>query len=272
MLSRFYFDTLRELIYENTGIVFDERKRYFVENRVKEHMEELGIASLKDYIYRLKTDKHVLKDFISKITVNETYFYREYYHLKALAKLVQTENFGFPVRVLSLPCSTGEEPYSIAIVLSEVMDNPLKFEIVGVDIDRNAILRAKEGIYGRRSVSKLPREYLEKYFLPLGEDRWKVKDILRRRVHFYEGNILDRIFMKGLGRFHYVFCKNLLIYFDDRARIQAINNLYDVTADGGYLFLGHAESVSRSSALFEPVKVNGTIVYRKAVEEDENGW
>jgi len=78
--------------------------------------------------------------------------------------------------------------------------------------------------------------------------------------------------MKGLGRFHYVFCKNLLIYFDDRARIQAINNLYDVTADGGYLFLGHAESVSRSSALFEPVKVNGTIVYRKAVEEDENGW
>jgi len=117
MLSRFYFDTLRELIYENTGIVFDERKRYFVENRVKEHMEELGIASLKDYIYRLKTDKHVLKDFISKITVNETYFYREYYHLKALAKLVQTENFGFPVRVLSLPCSTGEEPYSIAIVL-----------------------------------------------------------------------------------------------------------------------------------------------------------
>ncbi len=272
MLTRLYFDTLRQLIYENTGIVFDDRKKYFVENRVKEHMDELGITSLKDYIYRLKTDRNTLKEFISKITVNETYFYREYYHLKALAKLVQTESFGFPVRVLSLPCSTGEEPYSIAIVLNEVLSNPLKFEITGVDIDRNALLKAKEGVYGRRSVSKLPSEYLRKYFVQVEEGRWKVKETLKRRVRFLEGNILDRLFMKGLGKFHYVFCKNLLIYFDERARVQAINNLYDITVDGGYLFLGHAESVSRSSALFEPVKVEGTIVYRKTVEEDEDEW
>ncbi len=272
MLSPLYFDTLRDLIYENTGIVFDERKKYFVENRVREHMEELNVTSLKDYIYRLRTDKNVLRDFISKITVNETYFYREYYHLRVLAKLVQTENFGFPVKVLSLPCSTGEEPYSIAIVLSEVLENPLKFEITGVDIDRNALLKAKEGVYGRRSVSKLPAEYLRKYFEELEGSRWRVKDTLRRRVRFYEGNILDRLFMKGLGKFHYVFCKNLLIYFDERARIQAINNIYDVTVDGGYLFLGHAESVSHSSALFEPVKIEGTIVYRKAGEEEEDEW
>lgn len=271
MLTDFYFDTLRKVIYDNTGIVFDDRKRYFVENRVKEHMEELGINSLKEYIYRLKVDKNVLKDFISKITVNETYFYREYYHLRALAHLVQKEKFGYPVKVLSIPCSTGEEPYSIAIVLMEVLENPFKFEITGVDIDRNALRRAREGVYGRRSVSKLPKEYLKKYFDQIGEDSWKIKDILRRRVRFYEGNILDRLFMKGLGMFHYVFCKNLLIYFDDKARVQAVNNLYDITVDGGYLFLGHAESLSRSSSLFEPVKVEGTIVYRK-VREEEDEW
>ena len=272
MFTKLYYDILTDLIYKNTGIVFDEKKKYFVENRVREHMEELGISSLKEYIYRLKVDKNVLKDFISKITVNETYFYREYYHLKALARLVQTENFGYPVKVLSIPCSTGEEPYSIAIVLNEVLENPLKFEVVGVDIDRNALERAKEGIYGKRSVSKLPSEYLEKYFDETPDGRWRVKEILRRRVRFYEGNILDRLFMKGLGTFHYVFCKNLLIYFDDRARMQAINNLYDIMADGGYLFLGHAESVSRSSSLFEPVKIEGTILYRKAVEEEEDEW
>ncbi|MDQ7037872.1 MAG: protein-glutamate O-methyltransferase CheR [Aquificota bacterium] len=272
MLTDLYFNTLRDLIYENTGIVFDDRKRYFVENRVREHMEELGISSLKEYIYRLKRDKNVLKDFISKITVNETYFYREYYHLKALAYLVQTESFGFPVRVLSLPCSTGEEPYSIAIVLMEVLENPVKFEITGVDIDRNALRKAKEGVYSRRSVSKLPGRYLEKYFDRIGEEMWRIKDSVKRRVRFYEGNILDRLFMKGLGRFHYVFCKNLLIYFDDRARVQAVNNLYDVMVDGGYLFLGHAESISRTSSLFEPVKVEGTIVYRKVREEEEDEW
>ena len=272
MLTKLYYDILKDLIYKNTGIVFDEKKKYFIENRVKEHMEELGIWSLKDYIFRLKTDKNILKEFISKITVNETYFYREYYHLKALARLVQTENFGFPIKVLSIPCSTGEEPYSIAIVMNEVIGNPLKFEVHAVDIDINALEKAKRGVYGRRSVSKLPSEYLEKYFEPAGKDLWAIKDIVKRRVRFHEGNILNRLFLKGLGEFHFVFCKNLLIYFDDKARLQAINNLYDIMVDGGYLFLGHAESVSRSSSLFEPVKIEGTIVYRKATEEEDDEW
>ena len=272
MLTKLYFDILRDIIYKNTGITFDDKKKYFVENRVKEHMEELGITSLKDYIYRLKTDKNVLKEFISKITVNETYFYREYYHLRALAKLVQTENHSFPVKILSIPCSTGEEPYSIAIVLNEVLEDLRKFEVVGVDIDTNAIKKAKEGVYGSRSVSKLPSKYLEKYFDEIGPGRWRIKDFLKRRVRFYEGNILDRLFMKSLGKFQYVFCKNLLIYFDDKARTQAINNLYDVITDGGYLFLGHAESVSRASSLFEPVKIEDTIVYRKVTEEEEDEW
>ncbi len=271
MLTQLYYDTLKRIIYENTGIVFDERKKYFVENRVSEHMEELGITSLKEYLFKLKMDKNVLKDFISKITVNETYFYREYYHLKVLARLVQTESLGYPVRVLSIPCSTGEEPYSIAIVLNEVLGSPTKFEITGVDIDKNALAKAKEGTYGRRSVSRLPSQYLEKYFYKVDEGRWKIKEIIKKRVRFYEGNILNRLFLKGLGKFHYVFCKNLLIYFDDRARSQAINNLYDVMTDGGYLFLGHAESLSRSSSLFEPVRIENSIVYRK-VSEDEDEW
>lgn len=268
MLTDFYFNIIKQLIYEETGIVFDGRKKYFVENRIKEHMEELGMNSVKDYLYRLKTDKSVIKEFISKITVNETYFYREYYHLIALSKIVQTEFKSKKPRVLSIPCSSGEEPYTIAIVLAEVLGISCNFEVTGVDIDKNALQKAKNAVYGKRSVSKLPSEYLQKYFDKTPEG-WAVKPFLRKKVRFMEGNILDRLFLKRLGTFQIVFCKNLLIYFDENSRAKAVNNLYDIIEYGGYLFLGHAESLSRASSLFEPVKIEGSIVYRKPLEEED---
>ena len=270
MLTDFYFNIVASLIYEKTGIVFDGKKRYFVENRIKEHMEEIGTTSIKDYIYRLKTDKEVLKEFISKITVNETYFYREYYHLKALSKIIQDEFRSVHLRILSIPCSSGEEPYTIAIILSEVLGIHSRFEVIGVDIDKNALEKAVKAVYGRRSVSKLPSEYLDKYF-DKRNDGWVIKPFLKRKVKFYEGNILDKQFLNRLGTFQIVFCKNLLIYFDENSRARAVNNLYDLIQDGGYLFLGHAESLSRASSLFEPVKVEGSIVYKKPAE-DEDEW
>jgi len=268
MLSDYYFNLFRELVYENSGITIPENKKYFLETRIKEHLKELGISSLKNYLLLLKKEKNIFRDFISKITVNETYFYREFFHLQALAYLVQTENLGNLVKVLSIPTSTGEEPYSIAIVLNEVLENK-PFYITGVDIDKNAIEKAKRGIYGLRSVSKLPKEYLNKYFEIIDERTFKLKDIIKRKVKFHEGNILDLKFLKSLGKFQYVFCKNLLIYFDKPARIKAINNLYEIMVDGGYLFLGHAESLSGITSLFEPVKVKGYTVYRKVVEEED---
>ncbi len=267
MLTKYYFDQFRELIYENSGITIPDSKKYFLESRIKEHLLELGISSLKDYFLLLKRDKNVFREFISKITVNETYFYREFFHLQALAYLAQTENFGNSVKVLSSPTSTGEEPYSIAIVLNEVLDKP--FFITGIDIDKNAIEKAIRGVYGKRSVAKLPEEYLLKYFDIIDNDTFKLKSSIKRKVKFYEGNILDGNFLKSLGKFHYIFCKNLLIYFDKPARIKAINNLYDILVDGGYLFLGHAESLSGITSIFEPVKVKGHTVYRKTLEEDD---
>ncbi len=268
MLTDFYFNVIRNLIYEETGIVFDERKKYFVENRIKEHMDEIGINSFKEYLYRLKTDKSVMKELVSKVTVNETYFYREYYHLIALSRIVQTEFKTRKLRVLSIPCSSGEEPFTIAIVLAEVLGINSNFEVIGVDIDKNALKKANRAVYGRRSVSKLPGEYLQKYF-DKTQEGWSVKPIIRKKVEFLEGNILDKFFLKRLGTFQIVFCKNLLIYFDENSRTKAINNLYDIIEDGGYLFLGHAESLSRTSSLFEPVKVEGSIVYRKPLEEED---
>ena len=180
---------------------------------------------------------------------------------------MQTEDLGVPIKVLSIPTSTGEEPYSIAIVLNEVLEKP--FFITGVDIDKNALEKAKKAIYGKRSVAKLPEEYLYKYFEIIDENTFKLKHEIKKKVKFLEGNILDSNFIKKLGKFQYVFCKNLLIYFDKPARIKAVNNLYDIMVEGGYLFLGHAESLSGISSLFEPVKIKGHTVYRKVVEEDD---
>jgi chemotaxis protein methyltransferase CheR len=205
VLTKLYFDILRDIIYKNTGIVFDEKKKYFIENRVKEHMEELGIYSLKDYIYKLKVDKNVLKDFISKITVNETYFYREYYHLKALAKLVQTENFGFPVKVLSIPCSTGEEPYSIAIILAEKFPHLAagKAEILATDISQQAIQKGMAGRFTQVEVNRgLPVTLLVKYFKQQGAF-WIINEKLKRMVRFKKMNLLNPFV--GIGTFSNIF-------------------------------------------------------------------
>lgn len=266
MLSNAEFEIIAKTIYDVSGIIFKENKKYFVENRVKTHMEELNIASVEQYILLLRKRRDILDDFISKITTNETYFYREFYHLQIFSKLLMKDSFRSPIRILSIPTSSGEEPYSLAIVALETLENKKQFTITGVDIDKNILEKAKRAIYDYRSVSKLPQVYLDKYFYTNGSN-YELKPVIKSYVSFYQGSITDRTFVRSLGRFHYIFCKNLLIYFDDTSKAKAINNLYDILEDSGWLFLGHAETLSRSSSLFEPVKFDDTIVYKKAEEE-----
>ncbi|RLA85707.1 MAG: chemotaxis protein [Deltaproteobacteria bacterium] len=269
MLTQETFDELRRIIKNYSGINFEDRKKYFVENRVSQHMKELGITSIKDYLLTLRLSQERVRELVSKCTVNETYFYREFYQLEAFAELLpQMAARRRKVRILSIPCSTGEEPYTLAIVTNEILGDLNRVEIVGVDIDYVALKRAQEGIYSDRSVSKLPDKYLQKYFSRNGNG-WEIKPLLKKAVKFIEGNILDRRFMRSLGRFEFVFCKNLLIYFDTKEQRIAAAHLYDVLSEDGYLFLGHAESMSRISSTFRPVKVKGAILYQKETEEDE---
>lgn len=271
MLSQKDFEFIARIIYEESGIIFKDNKKYFIENRVLNHMEDLNILDIDKYLITLRRGGTILDDFISKITTNETYFYREFYHLKLLAKNVQEDNFRPPLKLLSFPTSSGEEPYSMAIVLNEVLGYKKMFTIVGCDIDRGILDKAREGIYNERSIGKLPKPYLDRYFRVLSRDRellYKINDDIKNRVIFKKGSIIDRDFVRSLGKFHYIFCKNLLIYFDEVSKERAINNLYDALHDNGLLLLGHAETISKTTALFEPVKIDDTIVYRK-IDEDE---
>lgn len=270
------FEKFREFFYRKTGIMFDKSKRYFVDRRLIERIKATGHNSFKTYFMFLRfepTGKE-LQNLINALTVNETYFFREEYQFKCLVRRVLPEitsrkKKGDIIRIWSIPSSTGEEPYSIAIYLLEFWNEIDKWdvEIVSSDIDTNVLEHAKKGIYSKRSVQYLPLEILKKYFKEIGNGYCKISDDLISSVEFTRVNIIDRNETKRYRNFDIVFCRNLLIYFDDASRKVAAENLYDAMNPGGFLFLGHSESMSRISPIFKIRKFPEAIIYQKPLEE-----
>ena len=210
-----------------------------------------------------------LQRLINSMTVNETYFFREEYQLKCMVKsilpeIVAGKKDGSPVRIWSVPSSSGEEPYSIAIYLLEYWKDIERWdvEIVSSDIDTNILRRARLGIYSRRSVKQLPQHILAKYFKK-SEEGYQICDFLREVIEFSRVNLADPVETKPYRGFDIVFCRNLLIYFDDRSRRQAAENIYDAMNHGGFVLLGHSESMSRISPLFRVRKFPEAVVYQK---------
>ena len=273
-LSPEAFRRLCEFLYRRTGMVFTEAKRYFVERRVHDRIAATGSVTFDSYFARLRSDVHgEVEQFINAFTVNETYFYREDHQLRCLSsdllpKRVSGKRRGDPVRIWSAPCATGEEPYSVAIWLLENWPDVDAYdvEIVGSDIDTRALAAAREGIFGRRALMRLTPELIAKYFNVLDEDRWSILEDLRQSVRFTSVNLVDQGDTRGHGRFDVIFCRNVLIYFDEASRRLAAENLFENLAPGGFICLGHSESMSRISPLFEVARYADAIVYRRPLE------
>ncbi|MEO8465276.1 MAG: protein-glutamate O-methyltransferase CheR [Gammaproteobacteria bacterium] len=268
------FRRLCEFLYRRTGMTFTQAKRYYVERRVVERMTATGSDSFEDYFGRLRSDVYgEIEHFVNAFTVNETYFYREEHQLACLSSdllpaRLQMKPPGEPIRIWSVPCSTGEEPYSIAIWLLEnwPLVDQHDIEIVGSDIDTNAVSAARAGMYVKRAFMRLPPYLLEKYFEPEQDDAWKIIDDLRQSVHFTTANIVDRTQTNAHGRFDVIFCRNVLIYFDETSRRRAAENLYENLFPGGFICLGHTESMSRISPLFDVARFADAIVYQRPPE------
>jgi chemotaxis protein methyltransferase CheR len=164
-----------------------------------------------------------------------------------------------------LPCATGEEPYSIAIWLLENWPqvDAYEVEIIGSDIDTRTLEAAREGVFGSRAMMRMPPDLLERYFVAEGEGRWRIIEELRNSIRFTQVNLVDRPETVTQGKFDIIFCRNVLIYFDDASRREAAENLYDRLNPGGFVCLGHSESMSRISPLFEVYRCTDAIVYRK---------
>lgn len=261
-----------EFFYRKTGILFEKNKRYFVERRLIDRIADTGCLSFREYfsLVRFEASGKELQHLVNQMTVNETYFYREDYQFKALVEGILPEiaprkQRSDSIRIWSLPCSTGEEPYSIAMYLLENWPAVDRYdiEILASDIDSNVLAVARKGIYGTRSLQRLSAGIMKRYFAHAGDEDFQICDLLRNSIEFSQGNVIDGMFTRKFRNIDVVFCRNMLIYFDDASRREAIEALYDCLAPGGYICLGHSESMSRISSLFTPVKFADSIVYKK---------
>ncbi|MET0337877.1 MAG: protein-glutamate O-methyltransferase CheR [Caulobacter sp.] len=255
-----------------TGMRFDESRRYYVERRVFDRMDALGAQTVGDYFGRVARDPAERERLINAFTVNETYFYREEHQFACLVKdllpdIAEGRHPGDKIRLWSAPCSTGEEAYSIAIWLLENwrMVDAYHVEIVGSDIDTDALDAAQAGLYGERALARLPDAVADAYFEPSRRHRRKIIDDLRESVTFTQANLIDAGSLKSQGLFDVIFCRNVLIYFDDDARRQATDNLFDRLVPGGYLCLGHSEAMGRISDRFVTRRFKDATVYQRAV-------
>jgi chemotaxis protein methyltransferase CheR len=262
---------LCEFLYRRTGMSFPENKRYYIDRRLEERIAATGSPSFQSYFALLRSDaEHEIEHLVNAFTVNETYFYREDHQLRCMTSellpgMIRNKQAGEPIRIWSIPCSTGEEPYSIGMWLMENFAEVDRYniEIVGSDIDTRALRAAAEGIYGARALMRLSKDHINRYFEQLGPDKYRIDAGLRNSILFTGANLVDARDMARHRNFDIIFCRNVLIYFDDASRRIAGENLYDCLRPGGYICLGHSESMSRISALFRVCRYADAIVYQR---------
>jgi chemotaxis protein methyltransferase CheR len=261
---------LCQFVYKRSGILYGENKRFFVERRLIDRMSSVGLSTFTEYFRLLLSGGAEAEYLINSFTVNETYFYREENQLRCLSKsllseIVLNRGPGDLVRIWSLPCSTGEEPYSIAIWLLEnwPLVDAYNIEIVGSDIDTRVLAEAAVGIYTERALGRLPKNLVPRYFQKIAPDTDQIIQDLRESVKFTQANLIDAASMRMQGKFDIIFCRNVLIYFDDAARLAAVDNIYEALNPGGFICLGHSESMGRISDRFRIRRFDDAIVYQR---------
>ena len=262
-------DAFRALIEERSGICFDSSRQDFFQMRLREHLREKKLASAGELMRRVRDSNVEYESLLQRLLTQETSFFRYTSALKALTQLVLPEVLantgrtnGQRVRIWSAGCSTGEEPYSIAIALKEsgLFASPgQEAEILATDISRKAVSRALRAIYSRRSVANLTPEQIAAYFVPV-DGHFQLQPAIRGQVSFVVMNLVQALY---LGRMDCIFCMNVLMYFSQEHRQQMIGNFYASLEPGGYLFLGPAESLGKNPAGFQKVVFGESILYRK---------
>lgn len=259
-----------DFLARKTGMCFGQSKRYYIEHRIAGRMRALGAGTFDDYFAYLRGTPGELEILINLFTVNETYFYREINHFSCLSGtllpgLAARRQPGDKIRIWVLPCSTGEEAYSVAIWLLEnwAMVDAYHIEIVASDIDTDVLAQAVLGHYAERALSRLPPGIVAQYFEPERDGRWRIIKDLRESVRFTPANLIDTRTLAPHGKFDVILCRNVLIYFDDATRAAALGNLHGCLLDGGYLILGHTESMGRVCHGFTARRCGEVVVYQK---------
>jgi len=261
---------LQLLIEQRSGIMFDESRERFLTTRVVEHMQSKRLSYGMELLRLVRVSNVEYDDMLERLLTQETRFLRYPALFSAFEQQVVPELMGRKfwdkdngLRIWSAGCASGEESYSIALCLSEVagLRSAAPASILATDVSREALERAARGVYHRRVLDNLSAEQISAYFTPCGEE-YTVKPILRSMVKFAPMNLAQPVY---LGRFDCIFCMNVLIYFGQELRAKLIQRFYEYLEPGGYLFLGHAESVSGVPVKFQQKFANGARLLQKPV-------
>ena len=264
---------IRNLIESRSGILFDSSRERFFSNRVVEYMQEKGLYTLHDFLRLVRSSNVEYDDMLQSMLTQETSFYRYPAVIDALVKKVLPEIHARKfwenprtLRIWSAGCSTGEEPYSIAIALAESLEfvDAWNIEILATDISKRALRFAERGVYPQSRLMNMTPGQMETYFAR-GRDGFSVKPRIRKMVSFETMNLAQAVYV---GRFDCIFCMNVLMYFSAERRNSLIQRFYEYLEPGGYLLLGHAETVAKKSGVkFEPIVVGDCMLNRKPAVE-----
>lgn len=262
------FKQFRDLIYNESGIHFSESNRSILESRLKERLRKTKNETVGEYHRALMKDKGELKTLLDTVTTNLTRFFRNSMHFQTLENYVipdlvkhKRETGQNHIRVWSAGCSTGEEPYSIAMVLKDKAPSSFTCEVTASDLSLKSLMTAKEGFYPQNKVNGVPEKYLKRFF-DAKNDGYQVKDEIKQMVTFDYHNLKND---SGQRNLDVIFCRNVIIYFDDVAQKSVIEKFYSALNNHSYLFIGHSESLFGMKTQFEFLKTDWAVVYRKFI-------
>ena len=274
-ISNEEFLQLRDFIYQQCGIFIAENRKYLVENRLSGRLKELKLKTYGEYYHYLRFDPNrrtELNKLFEVVTTNETSFYRNPPQLDVFRNVVlaraldEARKKGMKrLRIWSAGCSTGEEPYTLAILLHETLGPEIAtwdIKITANDLSEAVLAAARRGVYSDYALRTTPRDIVSKYFVK-EDNLYRIEPKLKKIVTFGQINLNDKLQLRRVERSNIVFCRNVIIYFDDEMKRQVISAFYDNLLPGGDLLIGHSESLHNISRTFKPEHHPGAIIYRK---------
>ncbi len=265
------FRLLRDFITQKCGIFYNEKQKYIFQQKLLKRLEKNALKNFKEYYYLLKynSTKEEIQQLYNVLTVNETYFFREKEHLLAIKDYILPEMLktrpNRVIKILSAGCSTGEEPYSIAMTLNESFTNPEQsLSILGLDISQKALDTAQSGNYRKISLAFRAMDplYLQKYFIS-SEDSYKLKENIKSLVKFKLANLFEFSTLSPYDKYDLIFCRNVMIYFSKDFKRSLVESFYNCLNPDGYFIISNTENLNDMQTKFELIKKGNIFMYQK---------
>lgn len=262
------YELFRKVIYDESGITFSATNRSILDSRIKELLRKKNMSTPQEYYALITKSTEEMKEMLDAVTTNLTRFFRNQPHFDAFINYVipqiieykkSKNSFDKTIKIWSAGCSTGEEPYTLAMIMKEICPMGWDFQITASDISLKCLMTAQTGFYADNKIDGIPENYLQKYFTKV-DGGYQVNKDLQAKIKFDYHNLKND---SGARNLDVVFCRNVLIYFDEPAQLKVIDNFWNSMAPHSYLYIGHSESLFGMNTKFEFLKTQWACLYRK---------